>query len=119
MLKVVKRIRGQDLAQNIGEEVILLGKVGMVSPNGKSIELVTLDDVKVNISLPEPFNGNSQCYLEIHGNVQSKTTVLCNSLFTFLAEDNLNVVKENYNEMLLIGNLLGDKKWTFGDNPSF
>lgn len=31
MLKVVKRIRGQDLAQNIGEEVILLGKVGMVS----------------------------------------------------------------------------------------
>ncbi|XP_043460758.1 uncharacterized protein LOC122497597 [Leptopilina heterotoma] len=119
MLKLVKRIRGQDLSQNVNEEVILMGKLGMLSPNGKSFELVTLDDVKVNVSLSEPFDGNSDCYLEVHGTVQSKTTVLCTAFFVFPTEDNLNVANENYNEMLLVGNLLGDKKWSTGDGPSF
>lgn len=31
MAAIVKRIRGQDLYKNVGENVIILGKVGMVS----------------------------------------------------------------------------------------
>lgn len=98
--------------------------------------------------MPEPFDGNSDCYLEVHGTVQSKTTVLCSAFFVFPSEDNLNVgeykiclqnelrnvfqiiyyyyhlsssliANENYNEMLLVGNLLGDKKWSTGDGPTF
>lgn len=64
-----------------------------MSPSSKSIELVTTDDVKVNVSLPEPFDGNHEGYLEVYGAVQSKTTVLCDSYAVFSLEDNLNFCK--------------------------
>ncbi|XP_043264590.1 replication protein A 14 kDa subunit-like [Colletes gigas] len=105
------RIDGRRLAQNIGEQVILLGTVGKKSSNGKNIELKTTDGVQVNVTLPEPIDGNADGYIEVHGTVHSKSTMACSNYILFPASMTENFDPEQYNEMMVILNVLGPKKW--------
>lgn len=116
MLK--KRIDGRRLAQNIGEQVILLGTVGKKSSNGRSIELTTTDGVLVNVTLPEPIDGNPEGYIEIQGTAQSKSTVACSSYILFPASMTGKFQAEQYNELMVILNILGPKKWRISPDDS-
>ncbi|XP_033219782.1 replication protein A 14 kDa subunit-like [Belonocnema kinseyi] len=114
MLK--KRIRGQDLPQNMGEVVILLGKVLSAGQDGKSVQIKTTDDVQVNVALPEPIDGNAEGYIEVSGTVKSKSTLSASSFTLFPPEMTENFSIDTYNEVLMLQNLLGDKKWRFSED---
>lgn len=40
----------------------------------------------MNVSLPEPIDGNHEGYIEVHGTALSKTTVSCKSFVPFPPE---------------------------------
>ncbi|XP_012282543.1 uncharacterized protein LOC105700882 isoform X2 [Orussus abietinus] len=78
-----ERVNGQDLAQHIGEEAILLGEVKEINPLGKSVQLRAPDDTIVNVTLPTPINEYCDGYLEVWGTIQSKSTMSCFSYVFF------------------------------------
>ena len=57
-----------------------------MSPDGKYIELQTTDNVKVNITLPEPIDGGTEGYIEICGTAKSKSTLFAISYTRFHPE---------------------------------
>ncbi|XP_023246087.1 uncharacterized protein LOC106638725 [Copidosoma floridanum] len=81
-----KRIVGQHLSQNINSDVILLGQVKKVNSNGTGVELLTTDNVSVNVNLPEPIDGNCEGIIEVHGTAVSKSTVSGKSYVHFPPE---------------------------------
>ncbi|XP_048510501.1 replication protein A 14 kDa subunit-like isoform X2 [Athalia rosae] len=83
---IKKRINGQLLAQHIGDQMILLGFVNKVNSNGTSLELKTSDNMLVTVDLQEPIDSCLEGYVEVHGTVQSKSTVSCNSFVQFPPE---------------------------------
>ncbi|XP_076243777.1 replication protein A 14 kDa subunit [Calliopsis andreniformis] len=111
-----KRIDGRRLAQNIGDQVILLGTVGKKSSNGKNIELRTTDGVVVNVTLPEPIDGNAEGYIEVHGTVHSKSTMACSSYILFPPSMTEKFDADQYNELMVILNVLGPRKWRISEN---
>lgn len=114
-----KRIIGQHLSQNINSEVILLGEVKKVSSNGKGVELLTTDNITVNVNLPEPIDGNCEGLVEIHGTALSKSTVACKTYIHFPPEKADNFESDKYNAFLLALHVIGDKKWklSLDDEP--
>ncbi|KAG7205794.1 hypothetical protein KM043_007739 [Ampulex compressa] len=115
---VKKRIDGRRLAQNVGEQVILLGTVANKSSNGKNIELKTTDGASVNVTLPEPLDSNVEGYLEVHGTLQSKSTMSCSSFVNFPVHMTDGFDVDQYNEMIVVLNVLGDKKWRMSENDA-
>ncbi|CAK9798843.1 Replication protein A 14 kDa subunit [Anthophora quadrimaculata] len=106
-----KRIDGHRLAQNIGEQVILLGTIVNKSSNGNNLELRTTDGVQVNVTLPEPIDGNAEGYIEVHGTLQSKSTMNCSNYIVFPPSVTEKFDPDQYNELMTILNVLGPKKW--------
>ncbi|XP_076291778.1 replication protein A 14 kDa subunit [Lasioglossum baleicum] len=109
MLK--KRIDGRRLAQNVGEQVILLGTVEKKSSNSKNIEIRTTDGVQVNVTLPEPIDGNAEGYVELHGTLHSKSTMACSNYILFPPSMTEKFDAEQYNDLMVILNVLGPRKW--------
>ncbi|XP_043798351.1 replication protein A 14 kDa subunit-like [Apis laboriosa] len=107
-----KRIDGRRLAQNIGEQVILLGTIGKKSSNGRNLELRTTDGVQVNITLPEPIDGNAEGYIEVHGTLQSKSTMNCSNYIVFPLSLTEEFDADQYNELMVILNIIGIEKLT-------
>ncbi|XP_033342635.2 replication protein A 14 kDa subunit-like [Megalopta genalis] len=71
------RVNGRHLAQNVGEEVILLGTIRNKSSNGTNIEIMTTDGVQVSVTLSVPIDGNAEGYIELRGKLNSKSTMAC------------------------------------------
>ncbi|KAF7417818.1 hypothetical protein HZH68_000471 [Vespula germanica] len=111
-----KRINGRYLGQNIGEEAILLGTINRKSSNGKNIELLTTDGVQVNVTLNEALDINAEGYIEIHGTVQSKGTMSCNSFILFPTSMTAKFQTNQYNDLLTVLNVLGTKKWMVSES---
>ncbi|XP_015172045.1 PREDICTED: uncharacterized protein LOC107064166 isoform X2 [Polistes dominula] len=88
-----ERVNGRYLSQKIGEDVILLGTISRKSSNGKSIELLTTDSMKVNVTFDQPLSGNDEGYIEVHGVAQSKEA-------------------NQYNDLCSVLHLVGSKKWS-------
>ena len=116
MLK--KRIDGRRLAQNVGQQVILLGTVANKSSNGKNIELRTTDGVQVNVTLPNPIDGNAEGYIEVHGTLHSKSTMACDNFVLFPASMTDKFDAEQYNELMVILNVLGPRKWRMSEDDT-
>ncbi|XP_076756756.1 replication protein A 14 kDa subunit [Xylocopa sonorina] len=110
-----RRIDGRRLAQNIGEQVFLLGTIRNKSSSGQNLELMTTDGVQINVSLPEPIDGNAGGYIEVSGTLQSKCTMKCTNYILFPPSMTEDFDVEQYNEMMDILNILGPKKWRFSD----
>ncbi|KAI4473565.1 hypothetical protein M0804_015283 [Polistes exclamans] len=111
-----ERITGRYLSQKVGEEVILLGTISRKSSNGKSIELLTTDDIKVNVTLNEPLSGNDEGYIEVHGIAQSKSTISCNNYILFPSNITCTFEPSQYNDLCSVLHLLGNKKWSTAMN---
>lgn len=47
------------------------------------MEMITTDNVTINVSLPEPLDGNPEGYIEVHGKPLSKTTISCDTYIHF------------------------------------
>ncbi|XP_031849307.1 replication protein A 14 kDa subunit [Nomia melanderi] len=109
MLK--KRIDGRRLAQNVGEQVILLGTIGKKSSNGRNMELRTTDGVSVNVTLPEPIDGNAEGYVELHGTLNSKSTMACSNYILLPPSMTEKFDTTQYNEFMVTLNVLGPEKW--------
>ncbi|KOX72417.1 hypothetical protein WN51_01516 [Melipona quadrifasciata] len=116
---IKKRIDGRRLGQNIGNQVILLGTIGKKSSNGRNLELRTTDGVQVNVTLPEPIDSEAEGYIEVHGTLQSSTTMYCsNYVLTYsciVRQQKARKVfitdTDQYNQLLIILNVLGPGKW--------
>ncbi|OAD62561.1 Replication protein A 14 kDa subunit [Eufriesea mexicana] len=106
-----KRIDGRRLAQNIGEQVILLGTIGKKSSSGKNLELRTTDGIQVNVTLPDPIDSNAEGYIEVHGTLHSKSTMNCSNYIVFPPNMTENFGADQYNELMDILNVLGPEKW--------
>nr|XP_003707748.2 PREDICTED: replication protein A 14 kDa subunit-like [Megachile rotundata]XP_012151276.1 PREDICTED: replication protein A 14 kDa subunit-like [Megachile rotundata] len=119
LMKMMKnRIDGHRLAQNVGELVILLGTVGKKSSNGKNIELKTTDGVAVNVTLPEPIDSNVEGYIEVHGTLNSKSTMACSSYILFPSSMTEDFDSDHYNEALSLLNVLGPRKWKISEDDT-
>jgi len=53
------------------------------SPDGKSAEITTVDDTRINVAFPEPFDNDLSGYVEVHGTVKSKSTISCTNFVCF------------------------------------
>ncbi|XP_029046593.1 replication protein A 14 kDa subunit-like [Osmia bicornis bicornis] len=115
---VKSRIDGFRLAQNVGGEVIILGTIEKKSSNGQNIELKTTDGVQVNVTLPEPLDFNAEGYIEVHGTLNSKSTMSCSSYVLFPPSMTEDFDSDQYNEMLTLLNILGPKKWMISDDDN-
>ncbi|XP_072751928.1 uncharacterized protein [Anoplolepis gracilipes] len=74
------RILGKRLAQRVGQEAIVLGRITGKSSDGKSAEITTTDDARINVTFPESLDKDaSGSYVEVRGTVKSKSTMSCNS----------------------------------------
>ncbi|XP_043500590.1 uncharacterized protein LOC122523089 [Polistes fuscatus] len=107
-----ERINGRYLPQKVGEEVILLGTISRKSSNGRGIELLTTDGIKVNVTLNEPLSGNDEGYIEVHGIAQSKSTISCNNYILFPSDLTCTFQPNQYNDLCSVLHLLGNKKWS-------
>lgn len=110
-----KRVNGKLLPSNVGQAVILLGVITKKSSNGKSIEVTTTDNTPVNVTLPEPLDGNAEGYIEVHGTLQSKSTMSCNFYITFPTSMTEKFDANQYNEMLSVLNVIGPKRWRISE----
>ncbi|KAK1124972.1 hypothetical protein K0M31_006310 [Melipona bicolor] len=108
---IKRRINGRRLGQNIGNQVVLLGTIGKKSSNGKNLELRTTDGVQVNITLPEPIDSEAEGYIEVHGTLQSSTTMYCSNYVVFPLSMTEDFDTDQYNQLLTILNVLGLGKW--------
>ncbi|KZC14806.1 PREDICTED: uncharacterized protein LOC107192914 [Dufourea novaeangliae] len=113
-----KRIDGRRLVQNAGEKVILLGTVVKTGFQGKNIELRTTDGVHVNVTLPECIDENTEGYIEVHGTLQSKSTMACHSYILFPLSMTEKFDADQYNELMAILNVLGPGKWKISENDT-
>ena len=113
-----QRIDGRRLPQNVGQQVILLGTVENKSSNGQNIELRTTDGVQVNVTLPNPIDGNAEGYIEVHGKLHSKSTMACDNFILFPASMTEKFDAEQYNELMDILNVLGPNKWRLSDDDT-
>lgn len=106
--------------------------------NGKNLEIETTDGVKVNVALQEPITDNIEGLVELHGTLQSKSTMLANCCIHFPPEISKNMGKLNflldrnsifqnfspltdvkmYNELLSIKNVLGKNQWILNENDN-
>lgn len=58
-----------------------------IGESGKSVEVLTTDNMKINISLPEIFSSPENTVVEIHGQVNSKSTIAAESYIIFDNDD--------------------------------
>ncbi|XP_015172044.1 PREDICTED: uncharacterized protein LOC107064166 isoform X1 [Polistes dominula] len=107
-----ERVNGRYLSQKIGEDVILLGTISRKSSNGKSIELLTTDSMKVNVTFDQPLSGNDEGYIEVHGVAQSKGTISCKNYILFPPNLTCNFQANQYNDLCSVLHLVGSKKWS-------
>ncbi|OXU30781.1 hypothetical protein TSAR_008775 [Trichomalopsis sarcophagae] len=110
-IEMYKRIGGQQLGQHVNSDIVLLGQIKKISSNGKAVELATVDNVPVNVNLPEPIDGNCEGYIEVYGTALSKSTVSCKRYVHFPPELSNNFESEKYNAFLSTLHVIGDKKW--------
>ncbi|XP_043522223.1 replication protein A 14 kDa subunit-like [Frieseomelitta varia] len=113
---IKKRIDGRRLGQNIGNQVILLGTIGKKSSNGKNLELRTTDGVQVNVTLPEPIDSEAEGYIEVHGTLQSSTTMNCSNYVVFPLSMTEDFDADQYSQLLVILNVLGPGKWKMSED---
>ncbi|CAL7941082.1 unnamed protein product [Xylocopa violacea] len=113
-----RRIDGRRLAQNIGEQVFLLGTIRNKSSSGQNLELVTTDGVQINVTLPKPIDGNAEGYIEVTGTLQSKCTMKCSNYIVFPPSITEDFDVEQYNEMMDILYILGPKKWRISEDDT-
>lgn len=110
-MKMKTRIDGHSIQQFVGQEVIILGTVHKVAPSGQSIEFRTTDGTLLNVRLPEVLDSDFMGYIEIHGTVQSKTTITAKNFVCFPEDVTKDFNVESYNETVRILNILGKNKW--------
>ncbi|XP_043595250.1 uncharacterized protein LOC122573223 isoform X1 [Bombus pyrosoma] len=123
---IKKRIEGRQLAQNVGEQVIILGTIGKVrdlfdinkGSNGKNIELKTTDGVQVNVTLPVPIDNDAEGYIEIHGTLQSASTMNCSNYIVFPLSMTENFDVDRYKQLMVILNVLGPGKWKMSEDET-
>lgn len=48
-----------------------------------STEVTTTDDVRINVTLPEPLDHNASGYIEVRGTIKSKSTMSCKNFVHF------------------------------------
>lgn len=53
--------------------------------NPSYIEITTTDDIRINVMLPQPFDGDVSGFIEVRGTVKSKSTMACDSFICFSA----------------------------------
>ncbi|XP_017886430.1 uncharacterized protein LOC108628773 [Ceratina calcarata] len=103
------RITSQLTNKYIGKEVILLGTVRNKSSNGKNLEILSTDGGAINVTIPEPIDGNVEGYIEVHGILQSRTTMNCSRYIIFPPEISNEFDESAYKEMATLISLLGDR----------
>ncbi|KYN30804.1 hypothetical protein ALC56_14615 [Trachymyrmex septentrionalis] len=94
------RILGKRLAQRIGQEAIVLGRITEKSSDGKSAEITTTDDARINMMFLEPLDSNASGYIEVRGTVKSKSTMSCNSFVCFPPSMTKDFDSNSYNTMV-------------------
>ncbi|XP_033189497.1 uncharacterized protein LOC117231309 [Bombus vosnesenskii] len=115
---IKKRIEGRQLAQNVGEQVIILGTIGKKGSNGKNIEVKTTDGVQVNVTLPVPIDNDAEGYIEIHGTLQSASTMNCSNYIVFPLSMTENFDVDRYKQLMVILNVLGPGKWKMSEDET-
>lgn len=77
------RILGKRLGQRVGQQAIVLGRITEKSSDGKSAEITTTDDARINVTFLEPLDNDISGYIEVHGVMKSKSTMACNFFICF------------------------------------
>ncbi|GAB1864172.1 Replication protein A 14 kDa subunit [Camponotus japonicus] len=94
------RTLGKRLVQRVGQEAIVLGRITGKSSDGKSAEITTTDDARINVTFPEFLDDDASGYVEIRGIIKSKSTMSCSNFVLFP----LNMTKDfdlnGYNTMM-------------------
>ncbi|XP_046412669.1 replication protein A 14 kDa subunit-like [Neodiprion fabricii] len=112
---IKKRINGQLVSQHIGDQIILLGSINKINPSGTSMELKTSDNMIITVSLSEPIDSHLEGYIEVHGTVQSKSSISCSNFVRFPNEMTEKFDLEQYNDLILLSNTLGSNKWKMSE----
>ncbi|XP_029168623.1 uncharacterized protein LOC114938726 [Nylanderia fulva] len=94
------RILGKRLGQRVGQEAIVLGRITGKSSDGKSAEITTTDDTRINVTFPQSLDNDASGYVEVRGNVKSKSTMLCNSFVCFPSSMTKDFDANGYNTMV-------------------
>lgn len=48
-----------------------------------SAEITSTDDVRINVTFPEPLDNDASGYVEVHGTIKSKSTMSCTNFVCF------------------------------------
>ncbi|XP_012055741.1 PREDICTED: uncharacterized protein LOC105618821 [Atta cephalotes] len=102
------RILGKRLAQRIGQEAIVLGRITEKSSDSKSAEITTTDDARINVTFLEPFD-NTSGYIEVRGTVKSKSTMSCSSFVCFPPSMTKDFDSNGYNTMVNVRCAVGNQ----------
>ncbi|XP_011310493.1 uncharacterized protein [Fopius arisanus] len=103
-----RRVCGAKLGKEIGNRVTLFGLIKGVSSNQMNVELSTPDNIKVNVSLPEPYFGLADGIMEVFGTVKSKSTISADSYLYFTSKDLETFKTQDYQDFaVLLGYLMG------------
>ncbi|KYM95922.1 PREDICTED: uncharacterized protein LOC108779858 [Cyphomyrmex costatus] len=102
------RMLGKRLTQRIGQEAIVLGRITEKSSDGKSAEIMTTDDVRINMTFVEPLE-NISGYIEARGTVRSKSTMSCNSFVCFSPSMTKDFDSNAYNTMVNVRCAVGNQ----------
>lgn len=95
-----KRILGKRLAQRVGQEAIVLGRITEKSSDGKSAEITTTDNARINVTFPESLDNDTSGYVEVRGTVKSKSTMSCSNFVSFPSSMTKDFDANGYNTMV-------------------
>ncbi|KAF7994195.1 hypothetical protein HCN44_011464 [Aphidius gifuensis] len=96
------RVSAKTLGNYINKKVTMIGRVTKISTSRDCIEIDTSEDIKINVSLNEVFEGPLDSIIEVHGTANSKTTISADHYVVFDKEDNADFDQAEYNEFLTI-----------------
>ncbi|XP_029665424.1 uncharacterized protein LOC115236850 [Formica exsecta] len=94
------RILGKRLAQRVGQEAIVLGRITGKSSDSKSAEITTTDDARINVAFPKSLDEDISGYVEVRGTVKSKSTMSCNNFLLFPLSMTKDFDVNGYNTMV-------------------
>ncbi|XP_063992694.1 uncharacterized protein LOC135170628 [Diachasmimorpha longicaudata] len=100
------RVMGTNLGKEIGNRITLFGMIKAVSSNQTNVELLTPDNIKVNVSLPEPFTEPAEGGMDVFGVVQSKSTISADG-YVYRKPEELEMFScQDYQDYLILVNTM-------------
>lgn len=87
----------------------MLGRITEKSSDGKSAEITTTDDARINVTFLEPLDNNESGYIEVRGTVKSKSTMSCSKFVCFSPSMTKDFNLNGYNTMATMRCAVGNQ----------